>query len=468
MPASDSSTLPLVKFTNLTRANEIGANCYLLEFDGEARVILDAGMHPRKEGEEATPNLGLLGERPADALIVSHAHHDHIGALPLFLRRNEKMPVYLSEATSLLAEPLLHNSVEVMLKQRAQFGIASYPLFTHKEVDRSAKSYRICRAGQECSIAEDSDSNGRPLTFRFYPGGHILGAVGVRFRYGDRRILYSGDVSFQEQTIMPAADFPLDGIDTLIIEATRGAKETPDHQRRPMEVERLISAIEATFRRGGAVLIPVFALGKTQELLATIHLEQKAGRLRRCPITIGGLSRSFTQIYDRLAKRSFRRHPGLSLLEDVAPSVLDGRSVRQLSPRPGELYLISSGMMTERTLSNILAQRFLSDERHSIFIVGYCDPNSPAGQLLQTSRGNLVALDSEQPPQPLLCEVEQFDLTSHAIREDLLAYILRVNPRLCVLVHGDAPALAWFQERLREERPGLEVIVPPPGETLEL
>lgn len=267
---------------------------------------------------------------------------------------------------------------------------------------------------------------------------------------------------------MPAADFPLDGIDTLIIEATRGAKETPDHQRRPMEVERLISAIEATFRRGGAVLIPVFALGKTQELLATIHLEQKAGRLRRCPITIGGLSRSFTQIYDRLAKRSFRRHPGLSLLEDVAPSVLDGRSVRQLSPRPGELYLISSGMMTERTLSNILAQRFLSDERHSIFIVGYCDPNSPAGQLLQTSRGNLVALDSEQPPQPLLCEVEQFDLTSHAIREDLLAYILRVNPRLCVLVHGDAPALAWFQERLREERPGLEVIVPPPGETLEL
>ncbi len=457
-----------MKFTNLTRANEIGANSYLLEFDGEGRIVLDAGLHPRKEGEEATPNFGAMGERPTDALIVSHAHHDHIGALPLFVRRREKMPVYLSEATYLLAEPLLHNSVEVMLKQRASLGITSYPLFTHKEVDRSAKAYRVCRPGQECSIQEDSDPKGAPLSFRLYPGGHVLGAVGVRFRYRDRQIFYTGDVSFQEQTLMPAADFPLDGIDTLITEATRGGKETPENQRRPMQIERLISSIESTFRRGGAVLIPVFALGKTQELLATLHLEQKAGRLRRCPITIGGLSRSFTQIYDRLAKRSFRRHPGLSLLGDVAPTVLDGRLARQLSPKPGELYLISSGMMTEHTLSNILARRFLPEERHSIFIVGYCDPNSPAGQLLQTSRGNLVALDSELPPQPLLCEVDQFDLTSHAIREDLLAYILRVNPRLCVLVHGDPPALAWFQERLREERPGLEVVVPAPGEPLEL
>lgn len=267
---------------------------------------------------------------------------------------------------------------------------------------------------------------------------------------------------------MPPADFPLDGIDTLVIEATRGGKETPEEQRRPREIERLISSINATFRRGGAVLMPVFALGKTQELLATLYLEQKAGRLPRCPIAIGGLSRSFTQIYDRLASRSFRRHSGLSLLGDVAPTVLDGRTVRELAPKPGELYLISSGMMTERTLSNIVARRFLSEERHSIFIVGYCDPNSPAGHLLQTARGNLVALDSEAPPQPLLCEVTQFDLTSHAIREDLLAYILRVNPRLCVLVHGDPPALAWFQERLRQEKPGMNVVVPPSGETLDL
>lgn len=457
-----------MKFTNLTRANEIGANSYLLEFDGEGRIILDAGMHPRKEGEEATPNFGPIGERPADALIVSHAHHDHIGALPLLVRRQEKMPVYLSEATQLLAEPLLHNSVEVMLKQRASLGVTGYPLFTHREVDRSAKAYRVCRTGRECSIHGEEDPKGEPLSFRLYPGGHILGAVGVRFRYRDRQILYTGDVSFQEQTLMPGADFPLDGIDTLIIEATRGGKETPENQRRPKEVERLIASIHATFRRGGAVLIPVFALGKTQELLATLHLEQRAGRLPRCPITIGGLSRSFTQIYDRLANRSFRRHSGLSLLGDVAPTVLDGRSVRQLTPKAGELYLISSGMMTERTLSNILAQRFLPEERHAIFVVGYCDPNSPAGQLLQTARGNLVALDSEAPPQPLLCEVNQFDLTSHAIREDLLAYILRVNPRLCLLVHGDPPALAWFQERLREQKPGMNVVVPPSGETLDL
>ncbi len=209
-------------------------------------------------------------------------------------------------------------------------------------------------------------------------------------------------------------------------------------------------------------------MGKTQELLAQLHFLQKMRRLPQTPIYIGGLGRSFSDIYDRLAARSRRKYPKLQLLDDIQPQVMDGRRARDFSPKKGHIYLISSGMMTENTLSNLFAQEFLAHDRHSIFFVGYCDPESPAGRLRATKRGDSVTLNATHGPQPVRCRVEYFDFTAHAQREDLLAYILDVNPRVCVLVHGDPAALDWFKGELATQAPEMKVIVPPPGEGIEL
>src|ERR1700677_121535 len=128
--------------TNLTRANEIGANSYLLDFGPDGRVVLDAGMHPRGEGLEGLPQLEKLKFDSIDAILVSHAHHDHTGALPLLMRDQPGARVFLSEATYFLAEPLLHNSVQVMLRQKTEKGIAEYPLFTHRELDQLVKVWQ--------------------------------------------------------------------------------------------------------------------------------------------------------------------------------------------------------------------------------------------------------------------------------------------------------------------------------------
>jgi Cft2 family RNA processing exonuclease len=125
-------------------------------------------------------------------------------------------------------------------------------------------------------------------------------------------------------------------------------------------------------------------------------------------------------------------------------------------------------MMTENTLSNVFAQEFLAHDRHAIFFVGYCDPESPAGRLRATTRGEAVTLNATYGPQPVRCRVEHFDFTAHAQREDLLGYILEVKPRVCVLVHGDPPALAWFRQELAARAPGMKVVVPPPGVEIEL
>ncbi len=454
--------------TNLTRANEIGANSYLLDFGADGRVVLDAGMHPRGEGSQGLPRLEALKFDSVGTILVSHAHHDHTGSLPLMMREHPSARVFMSEATYYLAEPLLHNSVQVMLKQKAEKGIAEFPLFTHRELDQLVKVWQACGLQRSWSLQGYPDPVNEPLTFDFHDAGHILGSVGIALRHRGRTIFYTGDVNFADQTLLRGADFPREGIDVLITETTRGAQPRLEGFTREGEVERLAVAIEQTFAQGGAVLMPVFAMGKTQELLAQLHFFQKSRRLPKTPIYIGGLGRSFSEIYDRLAGRTRRKHPKLNLLDDIMPQVMDGRRARDFSPKKGHIYLISSGMMTENTLSNIFAQEFLAHDRHSIFFVGYCDPDSPAGRLRATKRNDSVTLNAAYGPQPVRSRVEHFDFTAHAQREDILRYILDVQPRVCVLVHGDLPALAWFQQELAVRAPNMKVVIPSPGEGIEL
>ncbi len=458
--------------TNLTRKNEIGANSYLMDFGGDGRVVLDAGMHPRAEKDtiiQAQPMLEKLAFDSLTAIMVSHAHHDHTGALPLLMRDHPNARVFMSEPTYFLTEPLLHNSVQVMLKQKTEKGIPEYPLFTHRELDQLVKIWQACALNRPWSFkGYPNPDDAEPLTFQFHDAGHILGSVGVEIRHRGQVYFYTGDVNFRDQTIMKGADFPRSGIDVLIIETTRGANANPPGFTREGEVDRLCASIIKTFQRGGAVLMPVFAMGKTQELLATLHFLQRQKKLPETPIYIGGLGRSFCDVYDKLAHRSRRKYPNLNLLEDIAPQVMDGRSLRVFSPKKGHIYLISSGMMTENTLSNLFAQVFLTQERHSIYFVGYCDPESPAGKLKMTKRGGGVTLNDNNGEQPVNCEIDSFDFTAHGQREDILQYIREVQPREVLLVHGDTPALDWFKAELKSLEPQMKVTLPPPGIAIEI
>ncbi|MFH1066860.1 MAG: MBL fold metallo-hydrolase RNA specificity domain-containing protein, partial [bacterium] len=155
-------------------------------------------------------------------------------------------------------------------------------------------------------------------------------------------------------------------------------------------------------------------------------------------------------------------------MEDIRPEMMSGRSLKDWKPKRGHIYLISSGMMMENTLSNVLAQKILPRENDSIFFIGYTDKDSPAGKLRATPRGDQVILHPHTGSQAVRCRVEYFDLTAHAVREDTLAYIERLKPRRCLLVHGDAPALEWFRGQLHAHCPDMDVLIPPAGEEIEL
>lgn len=458
-----------MKFINLTRRTEIGANCYYLE-SGEERIILDSGMHPKEEAEGALPNFQAIAGREIDAIIVSHAHQDHIGTLPVLMRREPQARVYMTEATAEIGNALLHNSVNVMTRQREEIGAPMYPLFTHKETNRAADMWRSCRFRQRINLAGErmNQRKGSGMNFEFVDAGHVLGSAGVLLRAEERTFFYTGDVNFDDQTIAQAAVFPEGGVDVLIIETTRGDSPQPADFTRAAEERRLAEAIAKAFERGGCVLMPVFALGKTQEALAMIHRFRREKLLGEFPLYIGGLSMKMTEIYDRFALTSRRNFPRLQLLEALEPFVLNGQTIAEAPAKPGRVYALSSGMMTPKTLSNIFARRVISEPRHSIFFVGYADPLSPAGVLRAAQPGDMISLDPDEPPQELRCQIEKFQFSAHASRESIVAYVKKLAPKKVLLVHGDVPAVEWVRAQLAAALPDSEVIVPPPGVEIEL
>jgi Cft2 family RNA processing exonuclease len=459
----------MAKFTNLTKQTEIGANCYYLEAAGQG-LVLDSGMHPKFDGDEALPNFTAIDGRQVDAIIISHAHQDHIGTLPVLMRRQPQARVFMTEATSEIGSALLHNSVNVMTRQREELGHTLHPLFTHKETTRASDTWRLCRFRQVIDLSGTRVKNvaQEGITFEFLDAGHVLGSAGVVLRVEGKTIFYTGDVNFAPQTLMQPAAFPESGVDVLIIETTRGDHPEPEGFTREGEERRFIDALVREFERGACVLVPVFALGKTQELLAMVHRYRKQQVLGDFPIYIGGLSTKMTEIYDRFALTSRRNYPRLQLLEELEPFVLNGQNIHEAPPRGGRLYALSSGMMTPKTLSNVFARRIVSDPQHTIFFVGYADPVSPGGILRSAKPGDMVQLDPDEPEQELRCKVETFSFSAHASRESIVEYVKKLAPKKVVLVHGDPPAVEWTRATIAAALPGSEVIVPPPGVEIEL
>jgi Cft2 family RNA processing exonuclease len=455
-------------FTNLTRAPEIGANCYLLEAGGE-RLLLDAGMHPREAGEAATPDFGLLGGRGFDAMVLTHAHQDHVGCLPLAMRESPDRPVFMTEATAALSEVMLHNSVNVMMRQRESLGLPGYPLFSHREVDRQAEQWRIVPLGTAFDLSGERAATGGGLTCELIDAGHILGSAGVLVRAEGRRVFYTGDVNFEDQTLMRGAKFPEENLDVLIMETTRGDSPVPEGFTRKAEAGRFIAALDAALEADSPVLIPVFALGKTQELLALLYEARKQGGLRRgFGLYVGGLSAKVTAVTDRLRGRAPRRLGDLALAQCLPLEVVGGQDVGRLQIAPRTVYAVSSGMMTENTLSHVLAPRILENPRAHCMFVGYSDPLSPAGRLRAAGEGEEVVLAAGARPVRRRCKLDEFTLSAHATRESLLGYVGRVRPGKLLLVHGDPPAVAWFQREVPKVSPATEVLIPAPGEPVTL
>ena len=457
-----------MRIINLNPDTDIGASSWFVDLEGH-RVLMDAGTHPKREGTESLPLYPLIQKEELDAIALSHCHHDHVGSLPVAIRYFPKAHVLMPDLSYFLVERVLHNSVNVMTRQRDEMGIKEYPLYTHDEVDEIEPLFQGFQYNREVEWAAYHKTRTGIVspTLEFYDAGHALGSAGIMLRGQKETLFYTGDVSFRDQTILKGARFEDIKADVLITETTRGNRGLPPGFTRAGEIERLAQAIDNVIKRKGCVLIPVFALGRTQEILALLALLMRAGTLPRQPIYIGGLGRVFTEIYDLQAHRAHRQHSNLRLTEALNLIVLDRGQLGQMKLSGGRIFVLTAGMMSENTAAHDLALRMVGDEKQAIFFVGYADPDTPGGRLKAAQAGETFHFSATGGQLTRRCEIQDFDLTAHANRDELVEFVGQVSPHTVLLGHGEDDSRHWFEEQLRARYPKIRVVQPVPGQCVQ-
>jgi Cft2 family RNA processing exonuclease len=452
-----------MKLIDLNRDGGIGANSHYVQL-GDLHLLIDCGLHPKKVGRRATPDFAPLRGVTLDLVIITHCHLDHIGSLPVLLREQPRAPVIMTQPSHMLIERMLHNSASVMERQRAEDHIPDYPLFTHEEIDRHAGRFTPLPYGH----AKKFHGAREEIEIIFHQAGHVAGAAGVEIHHKHRKLFFTGDVQFDAQRTCPAARFPVDHFDTLVTETTRGDTERPAGKERVHEIARLIETVNATIQRGGSMLVPTFALGRMQEILSILHDARKFGRLVDCPIYASGLGVDLCDYYDDIARKTKQVDFSRQILKDLKIRPLPRKLKPGTLPAENALYIVSSGMVVERTPSYILAAGLAGQARNTLGFVGYCDPDTPGGQLLAAKLGDPFLFDKIDVKTRLKAQIARFELTGHADRDELVDFAHSCQPRAIVLTHGDPPARAWMAKTLGEKIPKAKIIDPRPLQAYQI
>jgi Cft2 family RNA processing exonuclease len=432
--------LSTVTFTAIGGGSEIGANSYLIHADGH-EVLLDCGIHPKKEGFESLPEFSLL-RRPPQAVIISHGHIDHCGSLPYLLKEFPGSPCYATIPTVSIMDRMLHNSVSVMGTLAVERGIEEYPLYTHADVDYALRRCCGLRFSTEFAL-----SAAGPFRATFHPAGHVLGSACVLLRTPGHTVFYTGDICVSPQELM-GGYVPLNHkvkVDTLVIESTRGMHEGADEITFEGEVSRFAREATKVIEGGGCVLTPSFALGRTQELLNIISRLQESGEIPAVPVYASGLGRAIYEIYSKYT--DYLREDALlrPLYEFERIGDVWDRSVRKKLLRDPAIIVATSGMMVENTPSALLAMEMVQHRRHGIFFVGYLDPETLGYRLGRAQVGDKLVFELGGPAVTIQLDNRQrFNFSAHATREDLCQLIEAIAPQNVIFVHGDPDASAWM------------------------
>jgi Cft2 family RNA processing exonuclease len=450
-----------IEFSVLGSGGEIGASCFQVSMNGLS-ILLDCGTHPKKEGRAALPELGVLGRAP-DRLLISHAHQDHCGAVPYLMRQFPMVKAHTTPPTRRIMDRMLHNSVSVMGLIARERGVSDYPLYEHEDVNYAMRSVH----GH--SYREAFALGGEPVVEGcFFDAGHVLGSASTLLRSEGHTLLYTSDICETNQELMGGHklfDEAFD-VDTLVIESTNGVLPEEKVLKYDDEIGRLGEAMAEVLEGGGTVLVPSFALGRTQEILNIIARLQEEGKVPMVPVFGSGLGRAVYELYDRYIDylqpdADLRNLDQFGRVGNVwEPSVVSG-----LLSEPN-IIVATSGMMMVNTPSSLIAQKMVLEKHHGIFFVGYLDHETLGYQLLHSKPGDEMQFTLGGKHVPVSLEnIKRFSFSAHAPRASLLKLIEHIQPKNVVFVHGDPAAVDWMDSQMNGK---YQSFAPDIGQTIQL
>lgn len=434
---------------------EVGANSAYININNTG-IIIDAGLHPIKRDKEAFPKYELIKDEPVDFLIITHAHTDHIGALPYLIKLFPHIKILAHKATSYLIDVMIKDTIKILNSQiKEEFSEEILSLYNKEILEKINLIIDEMQFFDEKVILGKRGTS--DIILKLFPAGHILGAASVYLESDGKNFLHSGDINFQKQALLPNAQLPNHHLDIMIAESTNcGSNESIGfNDENKKKFAKIINDIS---NNNGSILIPAFSLGKTQELLTLVYNLQKSGKIPFLPIYTGGLGSRISQIYDRFCYTTPRINPGFEVA-DIPTIYLDEETMNQEKYlKSPSIVIVSNGMMHQKTKSYHLAKKWFSSKESGIIFTGYLQENTPGYQLKNSELNKIFQFGDQKAKR--ICRIESVRLSMHCTIDDLQNYISEIKPKNLIIVHGSEEANFELANTVHSSLPKTRIIVP--------
>ena len=404
---------------------EVGRSCMLLETH-ESKIILDCGLNlSAKDSLGVLPRFDItgIGMEDVDAVVLSHAHLDHTGFLPALFKYGYRGPVYCTEPTLLLMSILQRDYLKYS---------GSDALYSEQDIDRAVTHTITLMLGIVTDISPD-------IKLVLSNSGHIIGSTSIHLHIGngEHNLVYTSDMKFGKMQTLENASWSFPRVETMIIESTYGGKEDIMCPREQSEAN-LVSAVERTLTAGGHVLMPVPAVGISQELILLLDRFTKGGRLKT-KVLVEKIISEATAVYEAYPE-FLSKELGKHVLESEASQFGSEFSIVEsetLKPSEPAIVLAPSSMLIGGPSVGYLKQ-IADNPKSTLIILSYQSLDTPGRAILDGARQIRIGGETIE----LQCQVERIDgLGSHSDYNQLMAYVMRLRPKLRrVLVnHGERP-----------------------------
>ena len=454
-------------------AREVTGSCHLVQVHGKT-ILLDCGMFQGRRSEVQRKNLTLpVPVEQIDAVVLSHAHIDHSGRLPLLARHGYAKAIHSTQATADLCAPMLADSAHIQEKDAEHLAWHKRehfePLYGMRDAERTAELFVPHDYGEKVEVA--------PGVFvTFSEAGHILGSASITLEVMNgkhtKRLVFSGDIGRSGLPIIRDPK-PPEGADWVLMESTYGNR---DHGTVENARAKLAQVVRETAARGGRVLVPAFAVGRTQELVYDLHQLADAGEIPRLPIYIDSpLATKATEVFEKntdvfdQTERFVRTHNGTSLFQfPLLKYTPDREDSKKLSQATGPMVVISASGMCESGRIVHHLQQGAGNPRNTILIVGF-QAEHTLGRRIVERRDVIKTFGVEVPLRAQVAVLNGY--SAHADRTELanwLGAVRATSPHLkdVFLVHGEPGAQETFADQLRGK--GYRPHIPVAGEKITL